>query len=87
MGRKSLNLLAAAVTAMALLAGCGSSKGMMQEASTEAPAMMAETAYDDAYLYDAGYGAADTASAEMPEEALAEEMGFETGKPRRRRRR
>lgn len=85
MGRKSLNLLAAAVTAMALLAGCGSSKGMMQEASTEAPAMMAETAYDDAYLYDAGYGTADNASAampaemEMPEEAAAEEMGFEAG--------
>lgn len=80
--KKSLSLLIAAVTAVSLLAGCGSSKGMMNTADTaaaEAPAMVTEEAYDDAYLYDAGYGAVENESAAMPAEMPEEEMAFEAG--------
>lgn len=77
--KKNLSLLVAAVTAVSLLAGCGSSKGMMQEASTEAPAMTTEQAYDDAFLFDSGYGAVENESAAMPAEMPEEEAGFESG--------
>lgn len=80
--KKSLSLLIAAVIAVSLLAGCGSSKGMMNTADTaaaEAPAMVTEEAYDDAYLYDAGYGAVENESAAMPAEMPEEEMAFEAG--------
>lgn len=80
--KKSLSLLIAAVTAVSLLAGCGSSKGMMNTADTaaaEAPAMTTEQAYDDAYLYDAGYGVVENESAAMPAEMPEEEMAFEAG--------
>lgn len=80
--KKKLNLLIAAVTAVSLLAGCGSSKGMMNTADTaaaEAPAMATEEAYDDAWLYDAGYGAVENESAAMPAEMPEEEMAFEAG--------
>ena len=80
--KKNLSLLIAAVTAVSLLAGCGSSKGMMNTADTaaqEAPAMTTEQAYDDAWLYDAGYGAVENESAAMPAEMPEEELAFEEG--------
>lgn len=84
--RKGIELLAG-VMIILMLAGCGSSKGMMNsaqtaayEAAAEAPAAVAEE-----YLYDAGYdvaaGGADNAydMAKMPEEAVTEEFDAEAG--------
>ncbi len=75
MKKKSLGLLFTAALTASLLAGCGSSKGMMNEyaVDTAAPA-----AAQEAYLYDAGYGEYEYAAEEtavqvedaMPEEAV-----------------
>lgn len=87
--RKSLNLVTAVVIA-GVLAGCGSSKGMMNETAAYEVAAEAPAAAMEEYLYDAGYdmaaGAAvenayDTAAMpeEMPEEAVAQEFDAEAG--------
>jgi len=79
MKKKSLRLLFTAVLAASLLAGCGSSKGMMNEyaidsaAGAQAPAAMAEE-----YLYDAGYGEYEMAEA-ADEAAVTEEAPAEAG--------
>lgn len=81
--KKSLRLLLAALMAASMLTGCGSSKGMMNAASTESAydsvaqvAGPAEAPAGD-YLYDAGYGdyyyeEELAVEAEMPEEMPAE---------------
>ncbi|MBD5550965.1 MAG: DUF4349 domain-containing protein [Lachnospiraceae bacterium] len=80
MKKKNMNLLAAVIT-VSLLTGCGSSgKNMTYDTASQAgAAATTEMAYDDAYLYDAGYGEIVYNEAMPAEEALAEELGYETG--------
>ena len=82
MKKKCLAILFAAAVSASVLAGCGSSGGMMNAADTaayesaaEAPAAMPE----EEYLYDAGYGYDEAAEeAAETQEAPAGENGAES---------
>lgn len=80
MKKKNMNLLAAVIT-VSLLTGCGSSgKNMTYDTASQAgAAATTEMAYDDAYLYDAGYGESVYNEAMPAEEAIEEELGYEAG--------
>lgn len=74
MKKRSLVNLSAAIAIVSMLAGCGSSKYEMTDASAaaEAPAAVETAAAEDVYLYDAGYGENSSAQEAMPAEEIIE---------------